>query len=70
MSDDGTVVDQQGDFKQMDTGNTVESVKGSYSYTDDEGQTFSVTYTADENGYRPVCQMNDFLDCYFVCVCE
>lgn len=32
-----------------------ESVKGSYSYTDDEGRVYSVSYTADENGYRPVC---------------
>lgn len=31
-----------------------ESVKGSYSYKDDEGKTYSITYTADENGYRPV----------------
>lgn len=61
MSDDGTVVDQQGDFKQMEEGNAVESVKGSYSYTDDEGQTFSVTYTADENGYRPVSRISMIL---------
>lgn len=53
-SEDGTAVDQQGDFKQKDEGNSIESVKGSYSYTDDEGHQFSVTYTADENGYRPV----------------
>lgn len=31
-----------------------ESVKGGFSYTDDEGNKFSVQYTADENGYRPV----------------
>lgn len=53
MADDGTSVDQQGDFKQTKD-NTVETVKGSFSYKDDDGQTFSVTYTADENGYRPV----------------
>lgn len=31
-----------------------ESVKGGFSYKDDEGNTYSVQYTADENGYRPV----------------
>lgn len=31
-----------------------ESVKGAYSYQDDDGKTYSVSYTADENGYRPV----------------
>lgn len=31
-----------------------ESVKGAYSYLDDEGKNYSVSYTADENGYRPV----------------
>lgn len=54
LGEDGTVVDQQGDFKQKATGDPVESVKGSYSYTDDDGNKFSVTYTADENGFRPV----------------
>lgn len=38
----------------MDDDRSGESVKGGYSYTDDEGNTFSVKYTADENGYRPV----------------
>lgn len=27
-------------------------VSGSYSYVGDDGQTYTVTYTADENGYR------------------
>lgn len=31
-----------------------ESVKGAYSYHDDDGKEYSVTYTADENGFRPV----------------
>lgn len=35
-------------------GDMGESVKGSYSYKDDDGNTYSVEYTADENGYRPV----------------
>lgn len=40
-----------------------ESVKGAYSYHDDDGKEYSVTYTADENGFRPVsknsiCELN------------
>lgn len=27
-------------------------VSGSYSYVGEDGQTYSVTYTADENGYH------------------
>lgn len=27
-------------------------VSGSYSYVGDDGQTYTVTYTADENGYH------------------
>lgn len=38
----------------MDNEQMGQSVKGGYSYTDDEGNKFSVQYTADENGYRPV----------------
>ncbi|CAG5015017.1 unnamed protein product [Parnassius apollo] len=29
------------------------SVQGSYSYTGDDGKIYSVTYTADENGFQP-----------------
>lgn len=53
--EDGTLVEQQGELKRMgDDDDMGESVKGSYSYQDDEGKTYSVSYTADENGYRPV----------------
>lgn len=53
--EDGTHVEQEGELKKMGEDEEMgESVKGSYSYQDDEGQTFKVTYTADENGYRPV----------------
>ncbi|XP_052897831.1 endocuticle structural glycoprotein SgAbd-3-like [Anopheles moucheti] len=30
------------------------SVSGSYEYTDNNGKRYLVTYTADENGYRPM----------------
>lgn len=54
-AEDGTLVHQQGELKMMNKDEQMgESVKGSYSYKDENGQTFSVSYTADENGYRPV----------------
>lgn len=53
--EDGTHVEQEGELKRMNEEDMGESVKGSYSYKDDEGKTYSVSYTADENGYRPVC---------------
>lgn len=31
-----------------------ESVKGAYSYMGDDGKEYSIKYTADENGFRPV----------------
>lgn len=61
--EDGTVVSQEGELKKMmmkteeedeEEEHMGESVRGSYSFKDDEGKTYSVSYTADENGYRPV----------------
>lgn len=53
-NEDGTLVKQEGELKAMGEDSMGEAVKGSYSYQDDDGNTYSVEYTADENGYRPV----------------
>lgn len=55
--EDGTHVEQEGELKRMGDEDMGESVKGAYSYKDDDGKTYSVSYTADENGYRPVCTL-------------
>lgn len=49
---DGTQAVQEGGLKQI--GNEAGEVsQGSFSYTGDDGQNYAITYTADENGYRP-----------------
>ncbi|XP_054264384.1 endocuticle structural glycoprotein SgAbd-3-like [Macrosteles quadrilineatus] len=49
---DGTRAIQEGSLKQVgqDVG---ESAQGSYSYVGDDGRNYAISYTADENGYRP-----------------
>ncbi|KAF9791580.1 hypothetical protein SFRURICE_008798 [Spodoptera frugiperda] len=50
---DGTKSEQQGRVypgAKPEEGSLV--VSGSYSYVGDDGQTYTVTYIADENGYR------------------
>ncbi|KAG5675016.1 hypothetical protein PVAND_004956 [Polypedilum vanderplanki] len=57
---DGTRVQQNGQLRQssFDPKNVGEAVQGAFSYQGDDGQTYALSYTADENGYRPV---GDFL---------
>ncbi|XP_050342269.1 uncharacterized protein LOC126768300 [Nymphalis io] len=50
---DGTRVSSEGELKSFDNDKTGESVVGNVFYTDNEGNDFSLSYTADENGYRP-----------------
>lgn len=54
-NDDGTHVEQHGELKEMNEDKEMgESVKGAYSYMGDDGKEYSIKYTADENGFRPV----------------
>ncbi|XP_032510816.1 endocuticle structural glycoprotein ABD-5-like [Danaus plexippus] len=50
---DGTSRQEQGDYKN-DTEQQGLSVKGSYKYIAPDGQTISVSFVADKNGYQPV----------------
>ncbi|CAG5040118.1 unnamed protein product [Parnassius apollo] len=46
---DGTKVFEEGNSNNK----AGASVKGGFSYTDNDGNDYSLSYTADENGYRP-----------------
>lgn len=52
--DAGSSVNEEGTMKKIDDETSANSVKGGYSYKDDDGHEYSVTYTADENGFQPV----------------
>lgn len=52
--DAGSTVNEEGTLKQIDDETMANSVKGGYSYKDDDGNEYSVSYTADENGFQPV----------------
>nr|XP_014094873.1 larval cuticle protein 65Ag1 [Bactrocera oleae] len=51
---DGTQHDEEGELKNVGTDDEAIAVKGSYKYVGDDGITYHVSYTADENGYQPV----------------
>jgi Insect cuticle protein len=50
---DGTSRQEQAELKNVGTENEAISVKGSYSFVGDDGQTYTVDFIADENGYQP-----------------
>lgn len=52
-SGDGSKVQEVGELKNFDKDNAGEVVSGDFQYTGDDGKTYKVSYTADENGYRP-----------------
>uniref|UniRef100_A0A034WUE3 Larval cuticle protein 8 n=1 Tax=Bactrocera dorsalis TaxID=27457 RepID=A0A034WUE3_BACDO len=51
---DGTQHDEEGQLKNVGTDDEAIAVKGSYKYVGDDGVTYHVSYTADENGFQPV----------------
>lgn len=45
--------EESGQLKNPGTDNEINSVQGQFAYTGDDGATYSITYTADENGFQP-----------------
>ncbi|XP_063387195.1 larval cuticle protein 65Ag1-like [Cydia fagiglandana] len=50
---DGTSRQEQGTLKQISEDHKAIEVQGSYKYTAPDGVVYTVTYTADENGFQP-----------------
>nr|XP_016933081.1 larval cuticle protein 65Ag1 [Drosophila suzukii] len=50
---DGTKQEQHGSLKNLGPEEDALQVAGSYSYTGDDGKTYTITYVADENGFQP-----------------
>ncbi|CAO1320146.1 unnamed protein product [Diamesa tonsa] len=50
---DGQAREEFAELKNVGTETEAISVKGSFSFIGDDGQTYTVTYIADENGFQP-----------------
>ncbi|PSN39558.1 hypothetical protein C0J52_20614 [Blattella germanica] len=50
---DGTKAEQAGQLKNLGPNDDGEVVTGSFSFVAPDGQTYTVTYVADENGFQP-----------------
>ncbi|XP_037811995.1 larval cuticle protein 65Ag1-like [Lucilia sericata] len=50
---DGVEAQAQGQLKNVGTDEEAIVVKGSFSFVADDGQTYTVNYVADENGFQP-----------------
>ncbi|XP_014094503.1 larval cuticle protein 65Ag1 [Bactrocera oleae] len=50
---DGKLHEEEGKLKDVGTDHEAIVVRGSFSYVGDDGQTYTVTYIADENGFQP-----------------
>lgn len=50
---DGSEKDEVGEIRNAGTDEESIAVTGHYSYVGDDGKTYDVKYTADENGFQP-----------------
>jgi len=50
---DGKTHQEEGTLKNIGTDEESIVVRGSYSFVADDGQTYTVNYVADENGFQP-----------------
>ncbi|XP_039487599.1 larval cuticle protein 65Ag1 [Drosophila santomea] len=50
---DGTKQEQRGSLKNLGPEDDALQVAGSYSFVDQDGQTHTINYVADENGFQP-----------------
>ncbi|XP_073837829.1 larval cuticle protein 65Ag1-like [Musca autumnalis] len=50
---DGTKSEAEGHLNNQGTEQEAIVVRGSYSFVGDDGQTYTVEYVADENGFQP-----------------
>lgn len=50
---DGKSHQEEGQLKDVGTDHEAIVVRGSYAYVGDDGQTYSIQYLADENGFQP-----------------
>ncbi|CAG9795414.1 unnamed protein product [Diatraea saccharalis] len=53
QTSDGTSAQEQGQLKNVGTENEAIEVRGQFSYTGQDGQVYTVTYVANENGFQP-----------------
>ncbi|XP_065369449.1 endocuticle structural glycoprotein SgAbd-3 [Calliphora vicina] len=51
---DGSRATQDGVLKQVDAEHDGEAIEGRFAFIADDGHEYALSYTADENGYRPV----------------
>ncbi|XP_037811992.1 larval cuticle protein 65Ag1-like [Lucilia sericata] len=50
---DGKTHQEEGQLKNVGSEDEAIVVRGSYSFVADDGQTYTVNYIADENGFQP-----------------